>query len=216
LWCLLHGRRLWLHENRQTRFRKPHPAVAESCLYGIPHRHDPGLLFTLFGIWLESPLLISLPAVGILLPQTLWCADFVVHLSGGKLTGMTDYMFDAHRSLFLRGLSFFHGWLPFLLVYLLACLGYDRRALFGWTAICVVLCLICYFLLPAAGAELANPQIPRNVNYVFGMDDAVPQSLLPPLAYLGVWTVALVSLVFIPTHFVLKKICKPAFKGEPS
>ena len=31
---------------------------------------------------------------------------------------MTDYMFDADHSLFLRGLSLFHGWLPFLLVYL--------------------------------------------------------------------------------------------------
>ena len=44
---------------------------------------------------------------------------------------MTDYMFAADHSLFLRGLSLFHGWLPFLLVYLVWKLGYDRRALAG-------------------------------------------------------------------------------------
>jgi hypothetical protein len=168
---------------------------------------DVALLLTLVGIWREDALLISLPAVGILLPQILWCADFAVSLCGGKLTGMTNYMFDANRSLFLRGLSLFHGWLPFLLFYLVRKTGYDRRALLGWTLICVVLCLTAYFLLPPAGAVLADPKLPRNVDYVFGMDDAKPQQLLPPLAYLGAWIAALIGIVFVPTHFLLKTIC---------
>ena len=171
---------------------------------------DVALLLTLVGIWREDALLISLPAVGILLPQILWCADFAVSLCGGKLTGMTNYMFDANRSLFLRGLSLFHGWLPFLLFYLVRKTGYDRRALLGWTLICVVLCLTAYFLLPPAGAVLADPKLPRNVDYVFGMDDAKPQQLLPPLAYLGAWIAALIGIVFVPTHFLLKTICPPA------
>jgi len=170
---------------------------------------DVALLLTLIGIWKESALLISLPAVGILLPQALWCVDFLVQLCGGKMTGMTGYMFDENRSLFLRGLSLFHGWLPFLLVYLVAKLGYDKRAFWGWSGICVVLCLVAYFLLPPAGAVLANPNAPTNINYVYGMNDAKPQDLLPPLAYLGAWITALVGIVFIPTHFVLKKVCKP-------
>ncbi len=172
---------------------------------------DVALLLTLVGIWKEDTLLVSLPAVGILLPQALWCADFLMELFGGKLTGMTGYMFDENRSLFLRGLSLFHGWLPFLLVYLVWKLGYDKRALLGWSIISVILCLSAYFLLPAAGAELTDPKIPRNVNYVFGMDDAKPQSWMPPLAYLGTWITALTCIVFIPTHFVLKKLFKPAF-----
>jgi len=171
---------------------------------------DVALLLTLVGIWKEDALLVSLPAVGILIPQALWCADFLVQLFGGKMTGMTAYMFDADRSLFLRGLSLFHGWLPFLLFYLVRKLGYDKRSLSIWTVICVVLCLIAYFLLPPAGTDLANPQTPRNVNYVFGMDDAKPQSLLPPLAYLGAWISALIGIVFVPTHFILKKTCPPA------
>ncbi len=170
---------------------------------------DVALLLTLVGIWTESALLISLPAVGILLPQALWCADFLVQLCGGKMTGMTGYMFDGDRSLFLRGLSLFHGWLPFLLFYLVTRLGYDKRALLGWSAICVVLCVIAYFWLPPAGAVLPNPNAPTNINYVYGMDDAKPQDLLPPLAYLGAWIAALTGIVFIPTHFALKKLCKP-------
>jgi hypothetical protein len=47
---------------------------------------DVALLLTLPGMWLESPLLFSLPAVGLVLPQLLWVVDF---LSGSRLTGKT-------------------------------------------------------------------------------------------------------------------------------
>ena len=168
---------------------------------------DIALLLTLAGVWLESPLLISLPAVGILLPQALWCVDYFVQLCGAKLTGMTAYMFDAKRPLFLRSLSLFHGWLPFLLAFLVFRLGYDKRALKGWTALASGLCLVAYFWLPKAGASLSDPNLPRNVNYVFGMNDAQPQAKMSPELYLVVWIALLITAVFVPTHFVLKKIC---------
>ena len=171
---------------------------------------DVALLVTLVGIWRENALLISMPAVGILIPQALWCLDFLVQLCGGKLTGMTGYMFDESKSLLLRGLSLFHGWLPFLLFYLVRKLGYDRRALLGWSLLSLGLCLIAYFLLPPAGAVLANPQHPRNVNYVFNLlSDEVPQSWMPPLPYLGAWIAALTVIAYVPTHFLLKKLCPP-------
>ena len=171
---------------------------------------DVALLVTLVGIWRENALLISMPAVGILIPQALWCLDFLVQLCGGKLTGMTGYMFDETKSLLLRGLSLFHGWLPFLLFYLVRKLGYDRRALLGWSLLSLGLCLIAYFLLPPAGAVLANPLHPRNVNYVFNLlSDDVPQSWMPPLAYLGAWIAALTFIAYVPTHFLLKKLCPP-------
>ena len=171
---------------------------------------DVALLLTLVGIWREDALPISLCAVGILLPQALWCIDFLVQLCGGRMMGMTSYMFEEHRPLFLRGLSLFHGWLPFLLVYLVGKTGYDPRALPGWTVISVVLCLVAYFLLPEAGAVSADPKVPRNVNYVFGLDDAKPQEFLPAPAYLIAWMIVLVGLVFVPTHFLLKKCCPAA------
>lgn len=168
---------------------------------------DIALVFTLAGVWRESPLLISMPAVGILLPQALWCVDYAGHLCGFKMTGMTAYMFDGTKPLFLRGLSLFHGWLPFLLAFLVYRLGYDKRALKGWAVTALGSCLVAYFWMPPAGASLADANLPRNVNYVFGMDDAQPQTWTSPELYLVTWLALLIFVVFVPTHFVLKKIC---------
>ncbi|MDB6072122.1 MAG: hypothetical protein JWL81_3293 [Verrucomicrobiales bacterium] len=171
---------------------------------------DVALLLMAWGLWRESSLAVSLAAVGILLPQVLWCVDFAVELSGGHFTRMTSYMLDSSRSLFLRGLSLFHGWLPFLVVYAVKKLGYDRRALPWWTGIAVVLCLIAFFFLPPAGAVLENPAIPRNVNYVFGLDDAAPQTRFPAGVYLVGWIAALIGIVYVPTHLLLRKIMPDA------
>src|SRR5271166_722620 len=46
---------------------------------------DVALILTLAGIWLDSPLLISMCAVGIELPQIVWVIDFVAHLFGFSL-----------------------------------------------------------------------------------------------------------------------------------
>ncbi len=121
---------------------------------------DAALIITCVGMWVESPLLISMCAVGILLPQLLWLIDFGSNLLGFRITGMTDYMFDHTIPLFTRGLSLFHGWLPLLLVWLLSRVGHDKRGLAAWTVFATVLVLVCYFFTPPAGAHLANPQIP--------------------------------------------------------
>ncbi len=167
---------------------------------------DTALLLTLVSIWTENSLPISMAAVGILIPQFFWCVDFLCGLLGFHLTGLTSYMFDSQRSLFLRGLSLFHGWLPFLLVYLVLRLGYDRRALKAWTALAWLLCVIAFFFLPPAGALLADSKLPLNVNLVFGFDDAHPQKWLPQGLYVVVWMLALFFLAYVPTHLRLRKI----------
>src|SRR5262249_55082352 len=43
---------------------------------------DVALIITLVGIWSESALLVSMCAVGILVPQTLWVIDFLGNLVG--------------------------------------------------------------------------------------------------------------------------------------
>jgi hypothetical protein len=166
---------------------------------------DVALFLTLAGLWREDRLLLSLSAVGILLPQMVWCADFGFELAGLKLTGMTSYMFDEKLPLYLRGLSLFHGWLPWLLLFAVSRVGYDERALRGWALLAGLLCLVAFFWLPPAGAELENAALPRNVKYVFGLDDAKPQNWLPPAWYLVVWISALVMLVYWPTHQMLKR-----------
>ena len=171
---------------------------------------DVALFLALGSVWTGHPLPASMAAVGILLPQLLWCVDFVGELFGRNLVGLTAYMFDSRRSRFLRGLSLFHGWLPLLLLYLVRRLGYDRRALLAWTALAWGLCLVCYRWLPPAGALLADPDIPVNVNYVRGFHDAAPQTRLPAPLYLVGYMAALVVVGFLPTHWALKKLFNSA------
>jgi hypothetical protein len=170
---------------------------------------DVVLFTTFFALWLESPLLASLGAVGILLPQILWVLDFADHLAGLKITGMTDYMFNSQIPFFTRGLSLFHGWIPFLLLFLILRLGYDRRALKIWIAIGWGLLLICFFWLPPAGSVLPNIKKPVNINYVFGIHDASPQTWMPAWAWLLIMMAGLPLLVWGPTHLALKKWMKP-------
>ncbi len=69
-------------------------------------------------------------ALAITLPQLLWVVDLLCRLVAGvHVTGVTSYMLDPQISVFLRGLSLFHGWLPLFLLWLLSRLGYDARAL---------------------------------------------------------------------------------------
>ena len=165
---------------------------------------DIALFLTLYAVWRSSGLAASMAAVGILIPQLFWCVDFMFELSGAPLTHMTGYMFDERRPLYLRCLSLFHGWLPFLVLYLVRRLGYDRRGLAAWTVLAWSLCLVAFFFLPPAGAPVTDPNTPINVNYVFGLNDAKPQEWLPPGLYLIVWMVALGAVFYVPTHFFLR------------
>lgn len=169
---------------------------------------DVSLLLTLFGIWTESALLISMCAIGILVPQIIWVIDFLAHVAGFSLTGMTDYMFIADHSFFLRFLSGFHGWLPFLLVFLVWKVGYEQRSLLAWTILAWALLLVCYFVMP--GPQLDAGLTPVNINYVFGTSDATPQNFVPPLVWLAGLMIGLPLLAFIPTHFVLRRFAPQA------
>lgn len=169
---------------------------------------DITLILLTVAIWTESPLLVSMGCVGVLVPQMFWLFDFAVNLSGHSLTGMTDYMFDSTHSLFLRLLSLFHGWLPFFLVYLVWAFGYDRRALPAWSALFALDMLICFYLMPP---PTPHPGLtPVNINYVFGLRDTAAQTILPP----NIWFLGLLLgipvFVFAPTHFLLAAVMPSA------
>jgi hypothetical protein len=169
---------------------------------------DVALILTLIAIWPENALLVSMCAVGILVPQLVWVADFFSNIAGASLTGMTDYMFAADHSLFLRGLSLFHGWLPFLLVYLVWRIGYDRRAFWAWTGIAAMLLLICFFLMPGPAANAGL--MPVNINYVWGMRGDAPQTWVPPYIWLAGQLFGLPLLAFAPAHLVLTRLMPKA------
>lgn len=171
---------------------------------------DAALFLTLAALWTDSALLASAAAVGIVLPQLVWVLDFGAHFAGLKITGMSDYMFDAELPVFTRGLSLFHGWLPFLLLYAVWRLGYDRRGLAAWVGLGWALILIAYFWMPPPGTVLANPKQPVNINYVYGFSDHAPQAWMPAWAWLLTMLVGLPLLVWWPTHLVFTRFFTPA------
>jgi hypothetical protein len=164
---------------------------------------DVALLIALPALWMESPLLMSLPAVGIMLPQLLWVADF---LSGARITGVTSYMFDRKLPLFVRGLSSFHGWLPFLLIWGVWRLGYDPRAFAGWTVLSTAILLVSYFLAPAPPAPSNHPNLAVNLNYVHGLSYERPQTWMPPWLWLTILIVGFPVLFYLPAHWVFQSL----------
>ena len=173
---------------------------------------DMALLLTLVAMWRESALLVSAAAVGILLPQLLWALDFLSSLVGHPITGMTAYMFQASIPLHVRFLSFFHFWLPFLLIWLLRRTGYDQRGLPLWMVLAFTSLYVCYFFMPGPPVPADNPALPVNINYVYGFSDQVAQTWMPEPVWFVLLQVMLVFLVFLPSHWVLKRVCHPALK----
>lgn len=168
---------------------------------------DVALLMTLPALWLESALLVSMAAVGILAPQALWLADFFANIAGHPLVRMTDYMFDAQLPLYLRGLSLFHGWLPLLLLFLVWRLGYDPRALRNWTVLALGLLLVCYFFMPPPNPNAGSAAV--NINYVYGLNDKVAQTWMPGWVWLMLLMVGLPAGLYAPVHLLLKRWMPP-------
>jgi hypothetical protein len=174
---------------------------------------DVALILTLIGVWIESPLLLSMCAVGITVVQGVWLVDFLGHLIGTPVNAMTAYMFEEHRSLFLRGLSLFHGWLPLLLIYLVWKLGYDRRAFPAWTGLAWALILICYVFMPPPNPNAGLT--PVNINYVHGLNDAEPQTCVSPTLWVIGMMVLMPVICFAPVHYAFVRLM-PATPTAPA
>jgi hypothetical protein len=174
---------------------------------------DIALLITGVAIWIESPLLVSMQAVAITIPQLLWVVDFLFRLVAGvHITGVTSYMLDSSIPLFLRALSLFHGWLPFFLLWLLSRLGYDRRALGIQSVVAIMVLLISYLFAPAPPPSASHPNWAVNINYVYGLDDKHPQTMMAPWLWLLFIMAVSVIAIYLPTHFVLRRV----FEASPS
>jgi hypothetical protein len=169
---------------------------------------DAALLLTLIAIWPENALLISAACVGILVMQIYWVIDLLFNAAGHSLTGITDYMFDASHALFLRLLSLYHGWMPFLLVFLVWRIGYDRRGLICWIGLAWILILVAFFFMPP---PTPNPGLtPVNIDYVWGMGDTAAQTWMPPYVWLAGLMIGLPLFAFLPAHLLLSRVMPKA------
>jgi len=157
---------------------------------------DVALLAMVPALWLESRLIASMMALAVALPELAWNVDFFARLvTGRRLIGLADYMFDARKPAFLRALSLFHVVLPVLVIFTVRRLGYDPRALSGQVALGEVLVLLSY--------RLTDPS--ENVNWVFG-PGARPQRRIPAPAYLAGVMVFFPVIVYWPTHLLLERV----------
>lgn len=159
---------------------------------------DIALIATVPALWLENSLLASMMLVGVLLPEVLWNGAFFTRLvTGNRLFGLTDYMFDPSKPKYLRAISLvFHVLLPPLLLWMVYQLGYDSSAVLAQTVLAWIVLPLSYWL--------GEPKV-ENLNWVFGWT-AEPQTRIPPLAYLGLVMIAFPLLIYLPTHVLLQRL----------
>ena len=154
---------------------------------------DVALVVTGVALWLESPLLVSMMTVGVLLPELLWNVSlFTRLLTGIRVSGLSDYMFDTRIPKWIRALSLFHVVLPVLMLWMVHRLGYDPRALPAQTA-------LAWVILPLTYA-VTKPE--DNINWVYG-PGARPQRQVSPPLYLAFVLIFFPLIVYVPTHLLL-------------
>ena len=154
---------------------------------------DLGNILIALGLWLESPLLFSWQACGLLLFQALFIVDLGGALLAGRhFIGGTEYMFDPHLSLFMRMLSLFHVVTPPVLLWGIWRLGYDNR---GWK----LQSLTTWVVVPIN--YFWRPQY--DVNWARGLSFH-EQHVVPGLVYLAAYLVLVPVLVYWPTHLLLQ------------
>ncbi|HZQ61693.1 MAG TPA: hypothetical protein VFC24_10115 [Casimicrobiaceae bacterium] len=161
---------------------------------------DVSLFVTVFALWLRSPLLNSMMAVGVLPFEIYWNLTFFTRLfTGIEIGEIPDYMFDANLPLLLRVISLFHVLLPVIWILLLLRWGYDRRALRLQTfALWIVVWLTYAFTAPDL-----------NINWVY-LPYKLRLSWLPEDAWLLAYVVLVPLLVYWPLDRLYSRAFAPA------
>jgi len=153
---------------------------------------DIGNLLIGIGLWLESQLIFSWAASGLLLFQIIYTVDLAgALLTGHHVVGGTEYMFNPALPLTIRLLSLFHVVTPPLLLWAIWRLGYDPR---GWK----LQTLIAWIVLPIN--FLWRPE--QDVNWARGLFFH-EQHAIAGWAYLLLYMIAVPLLVYFPTHLFL-------------
>ncbi len=166
------------------------------------HLCDVAVVLTCVGLWSNNSLLLSSQAVSSLLIDTVWAFDAAWRFFTGRhLIGGTEYLFDASFPLWVRLLSLFHVLMPFLLLWAVHRLGYDRR---GWITQCIIAIPVVVLARFAA-----TPQ--TNINYVF-TDPFFHRAWGPAPLHLTAVLLFLMLIVYLPTHLLLARVFPPPQK----
>lgn len=158
---------------------------------------DIALIVVTIALWMENRFLVSMMAVGVLLPELVWIIDYFSRLlTGSHLFGLgaTSYMFNEKISGFIRVLSFiFHVYLPVVLLWMLYRLRFHEMSWIAQTILAWVVLPICYWFTDPV----------QNINWVFGPGSSPQQWLSGPL-YVALLMILLPLLIYIPSHFLFK------------
>ena len=158
---------------------------------------DLGNLFIAVGLWLESPLIFSWQATGLLVFQTLFTIDLAGALvSGRHWIGGTEYMFDPQVAIAIRLLSLFHVVAPPLFLWAIWRLGYDSRSWKCQTITTWIVVPINYFWRPEYDVNWARGPFFRE------------QHAVPGLVYLLAYLIIVPAVVYYPTHRFLLWLSK--------
>lgn len=168
------------------------------------HLCDVAVLLTCIGLSNGNALLLASQAVSSLLIDFVWMLDAGAGFLGGRhLIGGTEYLFDTNFPLWVRNLSLFHLVLPFLLLWALNRVGYDRR---GWI-------LQCAIAIPVVLLSRLAATPKTNINFVYTDPffhhewGPAPLHILAVLGFLA-------FLVYLPTHLLLCRFFQPAHGRE--
>lgn len=154
---------------------------------------DIGNLLIGIGLWLESPLIFSWVACGLLVFQTIYTVNLLgAVFAPHHIFGGVEYMFDPHVSLVIRLLSLFHVVTPPLLLWAIWHLGYDSR---GWK----LQTLMTWIVIPIN--FFWRPQF--DVNWARGLSFH-EQHAIPGWAYLALYFTIVPLCVYFPTHLALQ------------
>ncbi len=162
---------------------------------------DIGLFLTVLALWTQSPLYMSMAAVGVLALELVWNIDFFLgfflHV---PIIGLADYMFDHKQySRLLRGISLFHVFMPIIWILYLVEYGYDPRALYYFTLLYWIILTITYcYTLPK-----------ENINWVFYPQQHGIKNISPNV-WLAVLAIGFPLLIFLPTHYLCLVLFKAA------
>ena len=177
-----------------------HQYGAQNFLYFC----DLGNFLIALGLWLESRLIVSWQAVGLLTFQTLYSLDLLGAVLFGKhVIGGTEYMFDPAIPLWIRLLGLYHLVIPFLLLWAVRRLGYERNA---WRWQVVTTCIV------VSVNYLWRPQF--NVNWARGIGHE--QHLMPGWLYLAGYLFVAAIAIYWPTHIFLLKWSDYRVRAGPS
>ena len=115
-------------------------------------------------------------------------------VDGGRYVfGGTEYLFDGKFPLAVRLMSLFHVGLPVVLVAAVRRVGYDRRALAFQAGVTAGLLLVAR----AIGAD-------KNMNFSMRAP-LCARALGPPPVHLTTMLLAVVVVLYLPPHLILKR-----------